>query len=355
MTQSTATSANRRPRIADVARLAGVSRTAVSVVLNDRVGEQVRVSEETQQKIWDVVEELGYVANPVAQSLARGRTQIIAVFTFESIFPVDSRNFYYPFLIGIEEKADTSGYDLLLVTSSDGNSDGRRHIYQKGVNRLQRADGAVLLGHGSEDEIHKLLDEKYPFVFVGRRESPQDDISFIAADYTAATIEIINYIAQNGHQRLAYLRSTRQTEASADREQGVRQAIVGQQLQPPPNWLWEGVPEAFTDLVLAEFLAQNVTAFVAEDDELGHRLLDIASQSGFSCPEDFSLAVLGNPLNPVSAPPNWTSFTIPRRQMGREAFALLLDLLALPPEKRQTPLRRWLPCHFQSGETVRAV
>jgi DNA-binding LacI/PurR family transcriptional regulator len=355
MTRSKPSSTNRRPRIVDVAHLAGVSRTAVSVVLNDRVGEQVRVSEETQQKIWDAVAELGYVANPVAQSLARGRTQIIAVFTFESIFPVDSRNFYYPFLIGIEENADTSGYDLLLVTSSDGGSDGRRLIYQKGVNRLQRADGAILLGHGSEDEISSLLDEKYPFVFVGRRESPQDDISFVAANYTAATVELVNYLVQNGHRRLAYLRSTRHTEASADREQGVRQAIAAHQLPPPPNWLWEGTPETFTDAVLTDFLAQNVTAFVAEDDELGHRLLAIAAQSGLSCPDDFSLAVLGNPLNPASAPPNWTSFTIPRRQMGREAFALLLELLALPPEKRQTPLRRWLPCHFKPGETVRPV
>ena len=107
--------------------------------------------------------------------------------------------------------------------------------------------------------------------------------------------------------------------------------------------------------VLAEFLAQNVTAFVAEDDELGQRLLDITTQRGLTCPADFSLAVLGNPLNPLIASPNWTSFTIPRRQMGREAFALLLELLALPPDRRQQPLRRWLPCAFQTGETVRAV
>lgn len=157
-----------------------------------------------------------------------------------------------------------------------------------------------------------------------------------------------------GHLFVSF-HGARHTEASADREQGVRQAITTHQLQPPPNWLWEGAPESFTDTVLVDFLAQNVTAFVAEDDELGQRLLDIATQRGLACPADFSLAVLGNPLNPLIAPPNWTSFTIPRRQMGREAFALLLELLALPPEKRQQPLRRWLPCVFQPGETVRAV
>jgi DNA-binding LacI/PurR family transcriptional regulator len=341
-----------RPRISDVARLAGVSRAAVSVVLNHRVGEQVRVSKATQQKIWAAVAELGYVANPVAQNLAGGRTQIIAVFTFEPIFPIDSRSFYYPFLIGIEEEADARGYDLLLVTGSNGSGNGRRHIYQKGVNRLQRADGAILLGHSSQDEILKLLEERYPFVFVGRRASPHDNISYVAADYSQATIELVDHLVQHGHQRLAYLRSSRDTEASADREQGVRQAIAAQQLALPPNWMWTGTPEQLTESIIADYLAQGVTAFVVEDDELGQQLLARTTQRGLRCPADFSLVVLGNPLNPLLEVPNWTSFNIPRRQMGRAALSMLLDLLALTPDERQTPLRRCLPCSFKPGESV---
>lgn len=348
-------SSPKRPRIVDVARLAGVSRTAVSVVLNNRVGEQVRVSEETQQKIWAAVAELGYVANPVAQNLAGGRTNIIAVFTFEPVFPIDSRSFYYPFLIGIEEEADAQGYDLLLVTGSNGARNGRRHIYQKGVNRLQRADGAILLGHGNQKEIDKLLAEQYPFVFVGRRESARDNISYVAADYRQATVELVDHLAQHNHKRIAYIRSNRETEASADRELGVRQAVAHPHFALPPNWLWSGTTDQLNESILIDYLTQGVTAFVVEDDELGQRFLSLATDHGHSCPEDFSLVVLGNPLNPRSDLPNWTSFNIPRRQMGRKALTMLVELLALPAASRRTPLRHSLACTFTAGETVRKV
>lgn len=345
----------KRARIADVAKLAGVSEGTVSVVLNDRVGEHIRVSVETQQKIWKAVHDLGYVANPVAQSLAGGQNRIVAVFTFESIFPIDSRNFYYPFLIGIEEAADAQGYDLLLVTGSNGAHNGTRHIYQNGVNRLKRADGAILLGHGNRAEVLQLLDEDYPFVFVGRRDSPDDAISYVAADYVSATIELIQHLVQRGHHQIVYIRSTRDTEASKDRENGVRIAFDRYDVAQGDDRFWCGDAADFSQDIFVSYLENGCTAFVAEDDELGRKILASAERCGAHCPQDYSLAVLGNPLNPMIEVPNWTSFNIPRRDMGRESFQMLLDLLALPENERDTPLRKTLECVFYEGDTVRQI
>ena len=341
---------HKRPRITDVAELAGVSVATVSVVVNDRVGEQIRVSPEVQQKVWAAVTELGYVANPVAQSLAGGWNKIIAVFTFEPIFPIDSRNFYHPFLVGIEEAAADNGIDLLLVTGSTQTDHGR-HIYQKGINRLQRADGAILLGHGNREEVVRLLEEKYPFVFVGRRESPQDNISYVAADYAAATVQLVEHLLQHDHRRLAYIRSTRATEASTDRERAVRQALAPVQL--PDNWLWSGNPHQLTQTVLSDYLAKGFTAFVVEDDELGQHLLSLAAELNLQCPRDFSLVVLGNPLSPLIEVPDWTSFNIPRREMGREALKILLELLATHPDENRAPQRKVLECTLKLGSSVR--
>ncbi len=344
----------KRPRIADVAKLAGVSKAAVSVVLNNRVGERVRVSAEKQQRIWEVVRELGYVANPVAQSLAGGQNRIIAVFTFEAIFPIDSRNFYYPFLIGIEEAADALGYDLLLVTGSNGSVDGKRRIYQGEFNRLRRADGAILLGHGDRNEVEKLLEERYPFVFVGRRDSLKNAVSYVAADYTTATIDLVNYLKTNGHHRIAYIRSARDTEASKDRETGVRN-LLDDGDGASPDWLWRGRPDQLSQSVIKCYLADGFTAFVAEDDELGVRLMETARQIGLNCPEDYSLVVLGNSLNPLIDVPNWTSFSIPRRDMGQVAFRMLIDLLERPVDERIDPVRETLHCVFHPGNSVRQL
>ena len=130
----------RRVRQTDVARLAGVSPATVSLVINNRIGGNVRISAETQQRVLDAVDQLGYVVDPAARSLAGGHNSLLGVFTFESIFPLIHRDFYYRFLVGIEEEAENLGYDLLLFTSA-GNVDGTRRVYSQGVNRLRRGPG----------------------------------------------------------------------------------------------------------------------------------------------------------------------------------------------------------------------
>lgn len=98
-----------RPRQADIAALAGVSQATVSLVINNRSGKYRQITEETRQRVWAAVAELGYVANPAARMLAGGRNGLLGVYTFESVFPLDPRDFYYPFLLGVEEEAERHG------------------------------------------------------------------------------------------------------------------------------------------------------------------------------------------------------------------------------------------------------
>jgi len=344
---------SKRPRIKDVARVAGVSEGTVSVVLNGRVGENVRVSEKTQEKIWDAVRQLGYVANPVAQRLAGGENRIIAVFTFESIFPIDVSSFYYPFLIGIEQEADQLGYDLLLITGSTDSLSGKRRIYKDNVNRLSRADGAILLGHGDKQEVYRLLEEDFPFVYVGRRESPEDAISYVGADYIEATKQIVCYLFDRGHHRIAYLHTERTYEASRDRLYGFAESHEENNIPLNRTQIWSGDMTDLNAGVIQSYLDEGITAFVAEDDSIGHRVLELGADMGLNCPDDYSLAVLGNPLNPMQETPNWTSFNIPRKEMGQHAMQLLVEILqAKRREAIELPLRRTLTCEFVVGDTV---
>lgn len=344
---------HQRPKIKDVARIAGVSEGTVSVVLNNRVGENVRVSETTQQKVWDAVKQLGYIANPVAQRLAGGKNHIIAVFTFEAVFPMDATSFYYPFLIGIEQEADRQGYDLLLITGSSDPVSGKRRIYENNVNRLSRADGAILLGHGDSQEIYRLLDEDFPFVYVGRRESPHDNISYVGSDYTKATKEVVEYIFQHQHRKIAYIRTNRHDESSIDRELGIKQAYREQGVEFSKDLIWSGHADQLKQQIIQEYRSSGVTAFIAEDDTIGRQILYLAETLGLKCPEDFSLAVLGNPLNPIMEVPNWTSFNIPRQQMGQEALQMLVSILQAPKsDELKLPIRKMLDCEFVAGMTV---
>ena len=115
------------------------------MVLGGRADGGARISELTRKHIIDVARDLGYSINPVARSLAGGRNRLLGVYTFEAVFPAVGRDFYQPFLLGIEREAERVGYDLLLFTSASMPGK-RRSIYAGGVNRLALADGSILLG-----------------------------------------------------------------------------------------------------------------------------------------------------------------------------------------------------------------
>lgn len=336
-----------RPKLADVAKLARTSEAAVSVVLNGRVGESARVSEETQARIWDAVRQLGYTANPVARSLAGGRNRIIGIFTFEPTFPMGEHDFYYPFLIGVEAEAAAQGYDLLLFASASGEAGGRRTIYRSGVNRLQLADGAILLGRQPDrGELGQLATDGFPFVYIGRRDTPNGaTISYAAADYADATAQIVRYMRDHGHRKFIYLRVHDDVESSLDREKGYLSAI-------PYGAVWRGQPSELTAEVLHDMLQVGITAILAENDAFGLAVLNLAHQLGLNCPEDFSLGVLGDPMLPIQTLPDWTRFRIPREAMGREAVRILLTVLDKPDIS--LPIQVMLPCIFEAGSTVAA-
>lgn len=339
----------KRPRQIDVARLAGVSPTTVSFVLNGRIDGNVRISPETRQRVLNAIEELGYVANPVARSLAGGQNWLLGVFTYEAIFPIQNHDFYYPFLVGIEEEAAALGYDLLLFTSVIG-LDGKRSIYGNGVNRLQLADGAILLGQEEEKaELARLTEEGYPFVFVGRREVHGAAIRYVGADYVEATATIVDHLVEHGHKRIVYLGMPINNESACDRFEGYRLAHHRAGIAISPEWIHRTDTETISPTFVDAHLAQGVTAFVVEHDSMIDKLFEAAAYLGKSIPQHFSVALLGDPLSGFNLSQNVMAFTIPRREMGAQAVRLLVQLLDHPPSQVEQIL---LPCQFVPGETV---
>ncbi len=341
----------KRPNLEDVAKLAGVSPATVSAVINNRVGKHTRVSKATQKRIVEAVQTLGYIANPAARSLVGQKNRIISIFTYEPIFPLEYHNFYYPFLVGIEEEAERQGYDLLLMTSTSGR-DGTRAIYRNGMNRLRLADGAILLGLSrNEQEITTLINEKFPVVFIGHREFPGVEVSYVAANYTEVTAEIVTYLVKKGHRRIVFIRDEElgAAEPGSDRETGYRLAhkILG--IPITPDFILRKSPETISEQFIEHFLKTEVTAFVAETYAVGYRLLRIAKDLQREIPKDFSVTVLGGPMDSAAANVDWTTFTIPSEEMGTQAVRLLVKLLngtATPP------LQLTLECQMVAGSTV---
>ncbi|MFI2489073.1 LacI family DNA-binding transcriptional regulator [Promicromonospora kroppenstedtii] len=334
----------RAPRQSDVARLAGVSQSAVSRVIGGDT-DAARIPEATVRRIQDAIKELGYVPNPTARKLRTGRNRLLGVHTFEAVFPRAREDFYFEFLLGIEERAEEIDHDLVLFTSTGG-SDGRRRVYRDGVNRLNVADGAVLLGVAADRaELARLEADGYPFVHIGRREVPGTRITCVVPDYESAAAAIVDRLADLGHERIGYLSSGIDEESYADRRRGYESAVARRGLRdvsPASPGSADGDP-AWLDAVADG----AVTAVVADAEWLASPLAERLAERGLIVPRDVSVAVLEG-VGP-DAPVRWDCLQIPRREVGRLAIDTLVGML---DEAGQPVTDVLVPCVVVAGETV---
>jgi DNA-binding LacI/PurR family transcriptional regulator len=313
--------------LVDVANYAGVSQATVSVVLNNQFDKNIRVSEQTRKRVLNAAQTLNYTPNLAARSLAGRRNNIIAIFTYEPIFPYEQRNFLFPFLVGIEQETERAGYDLLLTTSTGG-EDGKRSIYRNGINRIQ---------------------EDFPVVFLGHREFPSVTSSYVAADYITATARITEYILSKGHTHINYVGMKGQNEPSNERKLGYTQAMQKTGNESNCYFVTLDSPEEIDATVLMSALKYGATAFITEDYIICNRIVRAAKDTGLQIPESFSIAVLGGPSEPGLPKYDWTSFLIPDLEMGRTAVSILLKILA---SSEKGNLHIVLDCSIHYGSTV---
>ena len=345
-------SVRRRTSQADVARAAGVSPGIVSSVINNKSYGSIRVSEATRLRVLAAVEELGYVPNLAARSMAGGTNRIIGVFTYESVFPMGAQNFYHEFLVGIEDAADAAEHNLLLVTGA--RRDDRRSLFPAGVNGLRLADGGLLLGATEDtDEVRRLAREGYPFVFVGERHYPDLEPSYTAADYVSGTADVVARVHAAGHRRIALLNTHHDPVPGrvAGFELGRERLGLSAEACPVVRCHRDESfgPERM-DAVVADLLERGVTAVVAQGGSVVEPLWDAIGRRGLHVPRDLSLIGLEGNEREVHGL-RLTDLQVPRREMGRTAVRLLLTLVTDPDAG---PLQERLACGFREGDTLAA-
>jgi DNA-binding LacI/PurR family transcriptional regulator len=280
----------------------------------------------------------------VARRLAKGRNQIVGVFTYEPTFPSSTGDFYHPFLVGIEERAEAAGSDLLLLTSAPVR-DGRRRIFHEG-NRVKLADACILLGRRIDhDELARLNTEGFPYVCVGRRDDAGGPVPYIGADYASPTASLVIRLGELGHRRMAFLGPAETAESSHDRHRGWRTGTRRLGIADPIITVDERDP---ADL-LQQLLGEGVTAVAVEDQVFAVALRDAAKAQGLALPDELSMVVLGGLSRAVRTDVEFTGFVVPRLEMGRQAFDVLIGSLDAPDDP---PVQRLLACTLVTGATV---
>ena len=333
-----------RPRQRDIAAHAQVSQTTVSLVLNGK-SQQYGITADTERKIMNAITELGYVPSVTAQALRGGRNGLIGVHTFERLFPTGPEHYYYEFMVGIEQAATAAGQDLVMITSVHQQG-ADPSIYHDGMNRLQIADGAVILGfHEHDQELEALARQQFPFVFIGRRRRAAELMPYVVPDYAEGVTRVVGLLADKGHKRVAYLTGQHQMLPREERYAGFRAARAGAGLKLIERRAID--VNELTRSMITSLIERSVSAVVIDSYPLTERFGELCDQLDIAIPRQLGVVCLDS-LG-YGASRSWTHMQTPRRELGARSVDILLGLLnGDHPRTHHETLR----CPIDTGSTL---
>lgn len=281
MTQTAATGSGRKVTIKDVARLAGVSPSAVTIAVHDKPG----VSAKTKERILQAARELGWSPNQAAQSLSGRALHTVGLAIARPARMLGLEPFYMEFISGIESVLGRHSCSLLLrLVEPEAEVEVHREWWQG-----NRVNGSILVDLRVDDpRIPALSSIGLPAVVVGH-PSLAGPFTSVWTDDAAAVVEAVRYLAALGHRRIARVsgpaelgHSAIRTTAFTDiaRELGLQaQTVVA-------DFSADQGSKACRTLLLS---AERPTAIVFDNDLMAVTALGVASEFGLSVPADLSL------------------------------------------------------------------
>lgn len=310
--------------LADVARIAGVSKSTASRALSGRG----YVSDDTRRKVEQAATELGYVVSTAAASLVTGRTRNVGV-----VIPYINRWYFGEVLEGIEASLIQAGYDLTLYRLSS-DADLRRRVFDYFLVR-KRVDAVISVAIAlSPNEVHMLQALGKPLVGIGGQIP---GIPSLSIDDVEAARLATEHLISLGHRRIMHVGGDQQEQMDfrvhSQRyigfERALRQAGIT-------------VDDDFRD---AEFSIQGghaaglavlgdprtrPTAIFAGCDEIAIGIMVAARQLGISIPQE--LSVIGIDGHPLAETFGLTTVVQHPGAQGARAVKLLLGQLDATPE-----------------------
>src|SRR5690606_40778957 len=213
-----AESSARRPILADVARLAGVSIATASKALNGR--EQVR--EETRQKVILAAEQLSFRPNVLARQLQQGRSGAVGLVPHD----LEGR-FSIPILLGAEDEAGTGEVSVLLC---DARGDKLRERYHVQALLGRRVDGLIVVG--ARPDVRSSLGRlPVPVVYAYAPSDDPEDMSEICDNVEAGRL-VAEHLLARGRRRIAIVSGDESYGAARERVQGATEALAAAGLEP---------------------------------------------------------------------------------------------------------------------------
>ena len=273
---------------AEIAKIAGVSRSTVTGVVND----YSYISEATKKRIRDIIKEYGYVPNSAARGLVGKKPNIIGHFIY-GVEGIRDSAFISSFIIDVIESAQNFNFNV--VTSIVKNEDSKLVMNMLSDGTIQ---GAIITGGCSVlNELNRIISSKFPIVIVNKVKN----LSFTIDMEKTAVANLDNvkggylatkYLIENGHKNIVHISGLMDRIASEGRLEGYRIALKENQIKVNENnILYGNFSEIRAEELFNNYLKNNSvpTAVFAVNDMTALGVIRACKKNNLNVPKDVSV------------------------------------------------------------------
>ncbi|HOX55016.1 MAG: LacI family DNA-binding transcriptional regulator [Candidatus Omnitrophica bacterium] len=327
--------AEKKVRIEDVAKLAGVSITTVSRVIN----KIPTVTEDNRKRTEEAIRKLKFRPDVTAQRLAKGVNYTVGLVIprYEGIF---FSFFAMEIIRGVGMACEGLKLDLLLHISN-----GRTPVNLGNMGGVIFAD--IL---GNEKDITAALDENIPCIVINN-VADAIGVNYIAVDNLGGAKKAVEYLVNIGHKKIATIAGDPITQAGVQRLEGYKTILEKNGIAIKDEYIVKGDYSRRSARIAAEKLLnlkEPPTAIFAASDDMALEAVEVILEKGLKVPEDIS--VLGFDDNPAClyGPVTLTTVKQPLFEMAQEAVRELQKIIA---GKTKTLVKKILPAELVIRES----
>jgi LacI family transcriptional regulator len=325
----------------EIARIAGVSRSTVSRVVNG----DARVSDEARLRVQSVIADYNYHPNAAARSLASRRTRMIGLLVPQGVGTIFNDPFFPRLIQGTVDACNEVDYNLTLLMDTSEDPARADRLYQR-IIRGRYLDGVIISSAIVDDPIvDRLQDAGLPYVQIGRH--PRREVNFVDLDNRASARDAVAHLVSHGYRRIGMISGSPNLIASIDRYAGYINALqeagrlADSSLAVHSDFTRRGGYRSMMEL-LAVRGGPPDAVFVASDT-MASGALQALRDSSISVPEDMAIMGFDGLEESTVSRPILSTVVQPIPELGRNAVEALLQLIDHP---ERAPFQKLLPTHL---------
>ena len=317
--------------IRDIAALAGLSKSTVSLVLNN----SPRVDPATRRHVLAVIRRHNYVPSFAATALAKGSTRLIGM-----IVPGLSWHMVASINLGVAAVTERTGFDIILYTATNDRDYGP--VIDRILTSSMSSGLLVVTDKQPMEPLVQLHRDGMPVVLVNTLGT-RADLPSVTADNYEGALDAVNYLISLGHERIACVQGMMEFLCCQDRYRGYLTALRTAGIQPDPELTKPGEFNAETVRTRSRELfalptRQRPTAVFAHNDVTAYSVMKAAADSGLRVPEDVSVIGFDDIESSAQIHPPLTTIQQPFVEMGRRAAQLLMAAISTADDRATSAL-----------------